>query len=345
MKKKNGNNRKNNWWTALLFSAFLPIFSIINNGQLNKGAYFGQIVMGWGIIFIFLFVSWHINSFLTFQFESNSPKTKLVIRVLILFVSNMLLLALFIVIGVLVLNDFNELFIRRGNTYLMVSLKGFVGIVTIYIIQYAINSNYRAQEVILQNQILKTENIRAQFEILRQQVNPHFLFNSLSTLRSMIRSNNAKAETFALKLSEIYRQLLSKSEKEMVSLQEELDFVNDYMFMLFARFDGMISMQVEVQDQFMPMKLPTFSLQLLVENCIKHNSISLEKPLTIKIFSTQGGCIIVENNIIPKLSQTEPSGFGLHHLEQRYRMSGIEDGIDVFANETVFRVKIKLVGA
>jgi hypothetical protein len=82
-----------------------------------------------------------------------------------------------------------------------------------------------------------------------------------------------------------------------------------------------------------------------VENCIKHNSISLEKPLIIKIFGTQGGCIIVENNIIPKLSQTEPSGFGLHHLEQRYSMSGIANGIDVFANETVFRVKIKLVGA
>ena len=251
----------------------------------------------------------------------------------------------FILLGVFILKDIGGFFIRKDNAYFFIFLKGLVSIAIIYIIQYAINSDTRAQEATLQNQILKTENISAQFEILRQQVNPHFLFNSLSTLRSMIRSNNKNSEIFVVKLSEIYRQLLLKREKEIVPLKEELDFVNDYMFMLFARFEKMLSLNIDIPENFLNLKIPTFSLQLLLENCIKHNIISQDKPLKINIFYTNPDSLIIENNFQPKLTHSEQSGFGLQNLEQRYSLLGVTDGIHIFSDESVFRVKIKLLNA
>jgi LytS/YehU family sensor histidine kinase len=232
---------------------------------------------------------------------------------------------------------------RKENVSFFIVLRGVVSIIFICIFQYALNTNKKAQEALLQNQKLKTENILAQFEILRQQVNPHFLFNSLSTLRSMIRSNNKNAEIFILKLSEIYRQLLLKREKEVVSLKEELDFINDYMFMLSERYDTMLTLNIDIPEYLLKLKIPTFSLQLLLENCIKHNVISQDRPLKIKIFFTNPESLIIENNFQPKLTQSEKSGFGLQNLKQRYSLLGEPDGIHVFSDESVFRVKIKLL--
>lgn len=337
--------RKTNWKIAIVFSAFLPAFNIINNSQYSIDTDFNRIFLSWCVTFIFLLTSWYINSLLTVFFENYKREFELIKKIIIIFSFNAILLVVFILLGVFILKDIGGFFIRKDNAYFFIFLKGLVSIAIIYIIQYAINSDTRVQEATLQNQILKTENISAQFEILRQQVNPHFLFNSLSTLRSMIRSNNKNSEIFVVKLSEIYRQLLLKREKEIVPLKEELDFVNDYMFMLFARFEKMLSLNIDIPENFLNLKIPTFSLQLLLENCIKHNIISQDKPLKINIFYTNPDSLIIENNFQPKLTHSEQSGFGLQNLEQRYSLLGVTDGIHIFSDESVFRVKIKLLNA
>jgi LytS/YehU family sensor histidine kinase len=200
------------------------------------------------------------------------------------------------------------------------------------------------QSVSLQNQMLKTENIRAQFEILRQQISPHFLFNSLSTLRSMIRSSNDNAEKFVIKLSDIYRLLLIKKEKETVTLKEELELIDDYSFLLFARYENMLSIDIDIPENLLNYNIPTFSLQLLLENCVKHNIVSKEKPLHIKIYESGIDTVTVENNLQQKQVFSGDLGLGLQNLIKRYDLLGIPEGVQVFSDESVFRVKIKLLG-
>jgi LytS/YehU family sensor histidine kinase len=191
--------------------------------------------------------------------------------------------------------------------------------------------------------MLKTENLRAEFEILKQQISPHFLFNSLSSLRSMIRTSNKNAEDFVIKLSDTYRLLLANKERDTVSLKEELEFIKDYSFLLFARYENMLSIEFDIADDLLDIKIPTFTLQLLVENCVKHNIVSKERPLNIKIHNFGPDSLCVENNLQQKINWGEESGHGLQNLRKRYELLGISDGVQMFSDESVFRVKIKLL--
>jgi LytS/YehU family sensor histidine kinase len=285
-------------------------------------------------------VAWYLNSKLISHFFNSPGKWNLTNKILIIFISNGVLLSLLIFIGSF--RDEGIIYGRESNYILMV-IRGGAGIAMIYLIQYTLNLNARNQSISLQNQMLKTENIRAQFEILRQQISPHFLFNSLSTLRSMIRSSNKNAENFVIKLSDIYRLLLLTKEKDTVTLKEELEFIEDYSFLLFARYENMLSIDIDVPDNLLNKNIPTFSLQLLLENCVKHNIVSKEKPLHIKIYDSGINSISVENKLQPKAIHDENSGLGLQNLKKRYDLLGIPEGVQVFSDESVFRVKIKLL--
>lgn len=294
------------------------------------------------VTFIFLLIAWMANSWLTNFFQKNRIKTLLRKGVFVL-LANTILLALFVAIGIFVLREIGDVITRSSFSLWLVTFKGAISIALIYIIQYALNAAEKAQKVSLQNEMLKTENMRSQFEILRQQVNPHFLFNSLSTLRSMVRAKDPRAEEFVLRLSEIYRQLLAKRLYDTVSLQEELEFVNDYSFMLFSRFGDALKITTDITDEYLKLRVPTFSLQLLLENCIKHNIISLRNPLEIKLF-TSPGFVTIENCLQPKLTQAEHSGYGLENLKQRYKLLGFPDnGVFVFNDKEIFRVRLKLL--
>ena len=335
--------RKTNWKIGLLFSTFLATTNILNNIPKQPQIEFNRLVLNWSISFTFLIAIWLINSSLTLYFEKSQSTIKLQKRFLFIILINAVLLSGFIFIAVYILNEYDVQILQKENVYSLITIKGFVSVVIIYFIQYALNSDARAHEVLMQNQMLKTENIQSQYEALKQQINPHFLFNSLSTLRSMIRSDNEKSEQFVLMLSEIYRKLLEKKEKETVTLEEELAFINDYSFMLFARFEKMLSINIELPESLMKMHLPTFGLQLALENCIKHNTVSKGKPLKINIFNTDLKSVTIENNLQPKISTNEKSGYGLQNLIKRYKLLGFSDGVTIFSDETVFRVKLSLL--
>lgn len=343
--KINQTTKRANLLIAVFFSAFLPTFNVIINSQHRIDANFDRVAATWPVTFLFLLIAWFTNAYLTLFFNKSGDFSSWLKKVSVVIVCNALLLSLFILIGIYILME-NYAVVPGDNYKLwLITLKGAVSIALIYIIQYGLNSNARAQAVSLQNQMLKMENLKAQFEILRQQVNPHFLFNSLSTLRSMVRSMDPNSEQFIIKLSEIYRQLLDKRQKDLVTLKEELEFVNDYSFMLFARFGKMLKITMDIPDDLLDLRLPTFSLQVLLENCIKHNAIAIDKPLEIKVFCSLPGAITVENNMQPKITQAEHSGYGLENLIQRYKLLGEEDGIFVFTDEDVFRVRLKLLHA
>ena len=141
----------------------------------------------------------------------------------------------------------------------------------------------------------------------------------------------------------MYRKLLLKRNQDVVDLSEELEFVEDYSFMLLSRFENMLRITTDIPAPLLSHKLPTFSLQLLIENCIKHNALSSDEPLEIKIFSSASGTLTVENKIHPKITQPEGSGYGLQNLIQRYNLLEVRNGVAVFSDAVFFRVTLKLL--
>jgi two-component system LytT family sensor kinase len=283
-----------NWDSFLSPFAFLRSFNQPEN-QLELDI--KTILSAWFISFLFLMIAWILNSKLASIFFCTKKKWNLISKILIVIISNSLLLFILMFISSIAAEGIRN---NVESNYFLMFIRGFVAIALIYLIQYMLNLNVRNQSISLQNQMLKTENIRAQFEILRQQISPHFLFNSLSTLRSMIRSSNKNAENFVIKLSDIYRLLLLNKEKDTVSLKEELELIDDYSFLLFARYENMLSINIDIPENILNYNIPTFSLQLLLENCVKHNIVSKEKPLHVKIYDSGINSITVENNLQQK---------------------------------------------
>ncbi|MEI6753397.1 MAG: histidine kinase [Paludibacter sp.] len=194
----------------------------------------------------------------------------------------------------------------------------------------------------MENISLQSENLKAQLNQLRQQVNPHFLFNSLSTLRSMVRNNDPQSEEYILKLSDVYRQILQKRESAVVTLTEELEFLKAYIYLLKLRHENALTVEIKIIDESLQYSLPAFALQLLVENCIKHNVVSEAHPLNIHIQQPEASIITVSNNYQPKCTSDESFGLGTENLKTRYELLGITDGIQIEQTEKQYKTTLKL---
>jgi len=193
----------------------------------------------------------------------------------------------------------------------------------------------------IENERLNLENSIAQFEMLKQQINPHFLFNSLNILKTMVKNAEANAEEYVIRLSELYRSLLISNQRQKIPLAEELLALDNYLFMLKARFEDKLLVSRQLAAIGHSCFVPPFTLQMLVENSIKHNVVSADRPLHIEIF-TENNQIVVRNNLQPKRSIEESNHIGLDNINRRYRvLSGHEIEIDQSA--THFTVRLPLI--
>ena len=172
---------------------------------------------------------------------------------------------------------------------------------------------------LVESERLEKENLASKFEALKNQVNPHFLFNSLNTLSSLIYSDTAKAEIFIDEFASIYRYVLDNQDRLVVSLKEEIDFIKSFFYLLKIRFGEGLIFKIHINGEKLDLCLPTLSLQLLIENAIKHNIVTKEKPLEVSI-STESTSVIVKNNLQPRQEYTESTGIGLKNLRQRYHL-------------------------
>jgi sensor histidine kinase YesM len=181
----------------------------------------------------------------------------------------------------------------------------------------------------------------AQFESLKNQIDPHFLFNSLNVLSSLIEENPDNAQKFTTSLSKIYRYVLEQKDKELVSVEEELSFAKTYMNLLKMRFENSISYELPTDFDNPEAKVVPLSLQLLLENTIKHNVVSEQKPLHIKIY-IENNYLIVENNLQKKEVLQDRKGVGLQNIVNRYGLIS-ERKVLVDQTETAFKVKIPIL--
>ena len=189
-------------------------------------------------------------------------------------------------------------------------------IITIY---EAMSFYLQLQIAVAEKAILERQQVQSQLEGLRNQVNPHFLFNSLNTLVYLIPENPEKATNFVQKLSKVYRYLLENRDASVIPLQEELDYLSAYIYLVKERFGD--NLQVEIGDLSAIQNAPTIplTLQMLFENAIKHNIISAEKPLKVEVFY-ENKHLVVRNNLQLKNQVMDSTGVGLENIRERYRL-------------------------
>ena len=192
------------------------------------------------------------------------------------------------------------------------------------------------------NEELKNQQIRTQFEVLQNQMSPHFLFNSLNTLTTLIAEDQNVAIGFTEKLSEVYRYILQNKERELVSLEDELEFVKAYIFLLQMRYPENLSVDIRIDQVYKSKSIAPLTLQMLVENAIKHNVISKAHPLHIDIYIENEKLLAIKNNLQEKKSIGKSTKTGLHNIRSRYAYFG-KHKIDVIVTADDFVVTVPLI--
>jgi len=201
---------------------------------------------------------------------------------------------------------------------------------------------FQKQTIEVENEKLRSESLQSQFESLKNQVSPHFLFNSLTALKILVEDSPGLAKQYISHLSQVLRYTLQSNRKQLVSLSEELEFTESYFFLLKMRYDTNLTIQTEIADKFTDYRLPPLTIQTLVENAVKHNEISKEFPLLISIQTTENGSLQVTNKIQEKLTPEDGTGIGLTNLSKLYRLLGEYD-IQIFKSAQEFKVVVPLI--
>ena len=239
-------------------------------------------------------------------------------------------------------NWFFEIF--RFHKYLSPISMGMNAIsvaMIIYMIKMYKNQQLELKESKIKLINLQKENLAAELVSLKQQIDPHFLFNSLGALISLIEESKESAQEFVEELSKVYRYILKIKDKNLIELRRELDFVESYIFLLSHRFRGNLKVEMEFKKGYCHRLLVPASIQMLLENCVKHNIISAEKPLLVNI-SSKDEYIVVKNNLQPKFSKEDSEQIGLENLRKRFSYY-TNKAVIIEKNETSFIVKIPLI--
>jgi LytS/YehU family sensor histidine kinase len=188
---------------------------------------------------------------------------------------------------------------------------------------------------------LKRENIQTQLDSLKSQVNPHFLFNSLNTLAQLIPEDQEQAVQFVQKLSRSYRYILEINDRETISLREEMDFIKSYLFLVKTRFGNNLDMRINIPEDFLDVRIVPLTIQLLLENAIKHNIVSTEKPLLVDLF-IDNNHLVMKNAYQPKSQPVSSTGVGLRNIRNRYRYL-TNMPVEVVHSQTHFTVAVPLL--
>ena len=173
------------------------------------------------------------------------------------------------------------------------------------------------------------------------QISPHFLFNSLNSLSMLVREkHNDKALTYIERLSYVFRYIIQNGQNTLSTVSDELQFIDSYRYLLEVRYADKLFFDIDIDPTYMSRQMPSLALQPLIENAVKHNSITRSKPLTISIY-TKDGAIVVANPIIPKIESEISTGIGLQNLSSRWQMITGQE-IEVIRTENEFIVRLPL---
>ncbi|MGV7105197.1 sensor histidine kinase [Flavobacterium sp. U410] len=311
-------------------SFLLPVINLISNKEIlsDSATSLFDYLWRWFVTSITLFILWFVVRIITKKGSVfNWFKITISIFCLLFFVYLFLSYTIFVIPG------FKWNFIFK---FLFASILFLV-------IQYALFANENIIRLQLINEQMKTENYKVQLDALRTKVDPHFLFNSLNTLRTMIRNKHEHAEQFVLSLSDFYRETLKYNEFTTIPLKDEIEVLKSYFFLMKSRNEDAVQITISVDERYSSYLIPTLALQTVVENCFKHNAMTAKKPIFIRVWTSDGNTIKISNNSQPKLEVKEQSGFGLTDLNKRYELLNIKDGVITDQTDEIFEVTLKLI--
>ena len=325
----------------------IPFFGIII--PIVTGMVDHQAFSSWQIKFSYLytigiaFVVWEGNRYLLFTLRSyfdwlNKPLRK--IFALLLAISFYT-----IPISALLLTAWYHIFskgIVNWNVVVTASLIIMICVIFITHVYETVFLVKQAESDQLKKAQLERARVEAELQALKNQIDPHFIFNSLNTLSHLIEDKPAKARLFNDNLAEVYRYILQNKSRDLVLLREEMDFLEHYFLLLKIRFEHAVQLVAERDNtMFEQFLLPPISLQVLIENAIKHNEFSDEAPLVVNV-SVKEEMLIISNEVRPKALRKPSSRIGLQNLDERYKLI-VKKAIDITREGNLFVVQLPLL--
>lgn len=229
-----------------------------------------------------------------------------------------------------------------GDQILAMNVIGIVLLLPTISMNFGIQFLKNWKNAQVSSETFQKESIKAELTALKNHLDPHFLFNNLNVLSSLISKDKKQSQRYLEKFAEVYRIILQSSSEELVALHEELDFISAYMYLLQIRFEETIQLNVNIPNEAKNTYLPPLTLQMLIENAIKHNIVTETKPLRIDI-SVQDETVVIQNNLQEKkVAAHQSSKSGLKNIKRRYaHFSDIP--IEVFKTESSYIVKVPLI--
>lgn len=303
-------------FVELSFFMINPIDAVIGSYQLYGWGYFildlfNAIVTGYLIsegIIIIRKLFWEIEYF------QNREITGIIVQIAIQKIYSIIILhfAIIIQISIYDMSPYKFLYWQGmviGGLTCIIAIFVYTGI---FLVQKWIAASYESEQ-------LRNLNLQSQFQALKAQLDPHFLFNNLNTLTNIIEEKSPIAVEFVGRLSKVYRYVLEHGSTTLTSVKNELEFIKSYLFLVEARFGKSLVVELNLSAKALNKKLPPMSLQLLIENAMKHNVVSIQKPLFVKIYDEKD-MLVVSNNL-QKRKTVEPSTkVGLNNITERYRL-------------------------
>ena len=311
-------------WVRVLFIPLIGFLVPILFFGHRPGDGFSEFLPYWIISTIYSLLYWEGNRMILLKmrriFPSDDHQKKRILRQSI-FIFTYTLSVCFIVEHIqkaIFTEDVFRFFVDEPD-YWQSQAAGLLFTIMVILMYEAVYFTQKYRESRLEAEQIKNAHVQSQLETLKNQVNPHFLFNSLNTLASIIPEDPEVAVEFVQKLSKVYRYILEIKDQQMISLEEELSFLHSYVFLLKIRHGDNLKVNIDIDPSVHQAKIVPLSLQLLIENAIKHNIMSNKKPLTIEVHQ-EGDHILVKNNLQRKNQVIVSTKTGLDNISKRYKL-------------------------
>ncbi len=329
------------------FIASMPVIDVVLNYILYEERLFHDAKL-WLISFPLIYVigigSWHSQASIQNWIHYKFPGLKQTSRRIVLLASLIVPVMSASVTVILYAYDYFSI-LGYGmkphdlRNFLLVGFSVNLVFVTLYELDYVV---VRLKETMVEKESLIQQALQHEFDVLKNQVNPHFLFNCFNTLSSLISENKEKAETFLNELSKVYRYLLRNNEDGLSTLENEMKFIRSYYGLLKTRHGESLEMTIDIDKRYYPYLLPSLTLQLLVENVVKHNQLARNQPLVIEIFTTAGNKLVVNNNLQRRTIKAPSNKVGLENIKAKYELLN-QKGFQVMEDSKNFTVVLPLI--
>lgn len=331
--------KKQDWYSGLLISACIGILAsfprLLRDGQLP----WPSVIQFFLHSFLYGMLCWMLhNWFIRFNLRRKSEDKLFAGIVFILVVAFLIFPFNSLMSFFYDINAGGVIAIPEARKQYMLFLRGLVVSGLFYFIQHHKQIVLQKQESLLEIERLKQAQLEVSLNSLKEQLSPHFLFNTLNTLSTLTSEKSVK--DFINEMSNIYRHVLQHKQKDTITLAQELNFIHSYVYILKSRFEEAIHINIDIAEADLTRRIPSLTLQLLIENAVKHNVATSYKPLQINIYK-DGEQLVVCNNLQPKNSLVYSTGTGLHNIRLRYQLLFNKE-IIIEKNNGTFIVKLPL---